>query len=739
MTSHRDEMNHLFSRLLIFLFLINGGISYAQSPTAPFICLDTSQRLLFREDTVAVVANFIAKTNDGNFLIPGYCYPDNAIAYYTPYLVKSTPEGNILWSKRYNSLGTYPSKWYSATKIKELKSGDLLMTGQIVVPGTDDRRELAIWRLDKNGNLLWATSYESSIWTNPITGATEITGIEEDDAGNIFLSGALKIFEAPKFAFVLKLDQKGNILWDNNYSSNSAFAFGVLFLQNKLLLIGSIGPLDLRGSLNTSVLWCLQLDPASGETLNTKGWYADYDQQSAANSFAYANTAVSVLDNGQISVHGTAHSDFLGLFIVKVDTINHSIIANFSPDFIFQNGIMLSSMHGSDYYNTVATQYANGRISYTRFKENNNLYNEDIIYGSIQNNQVIDEKIYHEKNRSSQFASNFLFYSPDENIVIQTYFDTTIAKGGLEMLRFHDRDSSNLCNGNDTSLTFIQPYFMKEADVPFDSIVNNAFRPTNHNFVRADAGSMIISTGCTLAGVNAHGIPIFSLDKDSVLCKGSTRELTTGKGYAQYSWSNGSTSPSISVSDTGRYWVSVTNQDGCTGSDTTYIATIASVPSNFLPNDTTICEFAKLTIQTSYSYQSYLWNDQSTAPSRTISDPGLYQLQVTDSNHCVGSDSMKLTKKQCLEGFYMPNAFTPNGDGRNDVFRPLLFGNITHFRFAVYNRWGEKIFETHTAGEGWDGKLNGVPVASGAFVWFSQYQLEGQAEKTKTGTVLVIR
>jgi hypothetical protein len=100
-------MNHLLPATLVLLILLNGTITYtkfpyrkkfpfahfsndinqqktnstiAPPPDTPFICSDTSQRLLFHEDTIAITANFIIKTNDGNFLIPGLC-PNNGIYY----------------------------------------------------------------------------------------------------------------------------------------------------------------------------------------------------------------------------------------------------------------------------------------------------------------------------------------------------------------------------------------------------------------------------------------------------------------------------------------------------------------------------------------------------------------------------------------------------------------------------------------------------------------------------------
>jgi gliding motility-associated-like protein len=456
------------------------------------------------------------------------------------------------------------------------------------------------------------------------------------------------------------------------------------------------------------------------------------------NSFQNANTTVILLDNGLISVCGTSYADFRGPVALMTDTLSHSIVAQFSQDFTFLSGMMISSGQASNYFNTVTSQRPEGTVTYSRFVENNRLYNENILYGSIHGNRIFRERFYQEQNRSSQVASSFLYPLPNEDIVIQTFWDSTAGKGGLEILRIRDVDTTAECNGRDTSLSFLQPYSMDPSAVTFDSVMTNTFHQTYHNEVSVSPGSMSIVTACRLSGGSVQANPVISLDKDSVLCLGSQRQLNAGSGFAHYSWSNGNTDSVIMVTDTGRYWVSVLGQDGCRGSDTTHIARLGAMPAGFLPPDTTICEYSKLTIAPSHSYQSYLWSDQSTGPTLTVTQPGTYALLVTDSNQCTGSDSIRLTQKTCVLGLYVPNAFTPNGDGRNDLFRPLLVGNIVWFRFSVYNRWGQKVFETSEAGRGWDGKVNGTPAQDDAFVWYCQYQLVGEPQTIKKGTVLLI-
>ena len=69
---------------------------------------------------------------------------------------------------------------------------------------------------------------------------------------------------------------------------------------------------------------------------------------------------------------------------------------------------------------------------------------------------------------------------------------------------------------------------------------------------------------------------------------------------------------------------------------------------------------------------------------------------------------------------YVPNAFTPNGDGRNDLLRPIAVGMKTYRYFKVFNRWGQPIFSTQDFSKGWDGRVNGIMQNTGSFVWMAE-------------------
>jgi len=92
-----------------------------------------------------------------------------------------------------------------------------------------------------------------------------------------------------------------------------------------------------------------------------------------------------------------------------------------------------------------------------------------------------------------------------------------------------------------------------------------------------------------------------------------------------------------------------------------------------------------------------------------------------------------------LTGFYIPNAFTPNQDGKNNFFKPFIGGVVKQYQFTVYNRWGQIVFTTKDLRKGWDGNFGGIKQDGNVFVWMCTYQLDGLPAKTEKGTVVLIR
>lgn len=253
----------------------------------------------------------------------------------------------------------------------------------------------------------------------------------------------------------------------------------------------------------------------------------------------------------------------------------------------------------------------------------------------------------------------------------------------------------------------------------------------------------ITAEGCksfdTLRIVSVFSNPVIRLNPDSTICAGASRILDAGAGYASYVWNTGSSGQSISIGQTGTYSVVVTDKNGCYGYATSIVNKQHPVPTGFLPADTAICNYGSMQLKSLASYPSYQWSTNGTAPAITITQPGNYWLEVRDTNGCSGRDSVLVQPKNCMQGFYIPTAFTPNNDGKNDSFMPMIFGDIKQYQFTVFNRWGQVVFSSTIPGQGWNGNYKGTVEGNSVFAWVCHYQLEGEEKKTERGTVLLIR
>ncbi len=114
-----------------------------------------------------------------------------------------------------------------------------------------------------------------------------------------------------------------------------------------------------------------------------------------------------------------------------------------------------------------------------------------------------------------------------------------------------------------------------------------------------------------------------------------------------------------------------------------------------------------------------------------------YTLTANSTVGCGSStDDVTVT---VYKGFFIPNAFTPNGDGKNDRFRILAYDNYKMEKFVIYNRWGSIVFKTDKAGDGWDGTFKGLPQPMGSYIYYLEF-LDGTNKRiVKQGTVSLLR
>jgi gliding motility-associated-like protein len=163
------------------------------------------------------------------------------------------------------------------------------------------------------------------------------------------------------------------------------------------------------------------------------------------------------------------------------------------------------------------------------------------------------------------------------------------------------------------------------------------------------------------------------------------------------------------------------------------------VTGKFLPPDTTKCNYSTISIIPTREFSSYAWSNGQNTATIAVTDPGLYTLHVIDDNGCAGTDFIQIRDSTCPQFAFIPTAFTPNGDGKNDRFKVVFAGPTSDFKLAVYDRWGRMVFESADPFTAWDGTVSGNPLPAGTYAWFCIYRLYHQPQQMQRGTVILIR
>ncbi|HWK04041.1 MAG TPA: PKD domain-containing protein [Puia sp.] len=224
-----------------------------------------------------------------------------------------------------------------------------------------------------------------------------------------------------------------------------------------------------------------------------------------------------------------------------------------------------------------------------------------------------------------------------------------------------------------------------------------------------------------------------------------------------WNFGNGQTSalqnPAITAAP-GTYTISLRTSItfGCTDT-TSRVVTIDSLPSIKGPKEITTPVGIPVTIPFTYSNDivTYVWAppinlDCNTCPNptATLTNSQLYAVTVTDVNGCVSSDSI-LVKTICNgQNYFLPNTFSPNHDGVNDVFYPRGNSVYNIQSLRIFNRWGQMVFEkrdfpANSASDGWDGNFNGRPAPSDVYIYIAEVLCNNSQVVALKGDITLVR
>ena len=239
-------------------------------------------------------------------------------------------------------------------------------------------------------------------------------------------------------------------------------------------------------------------------------------------------------------------------------------------------------------------------------------------------------------------------------------------------------------------------------------------------------------------------------------CEGKATVITAAtSGGAQYSWDFGG-SATVTGSGAGPYEVEWTSGNaymvtlketsgGCQGQVQHLITVNPNPKVGIAPLASSLCSGNTISLE-AYGASSYQWSPATGLSNAGIADPAVrlqnsiqYTVTGTDDNGCTASAQVTLDiSPDCLV-YSIPDAFTPNGDGNNDVFRVKTGDDPKGFSLIVFNRYGAKVFETSNVGIGWDGMIGGNSAPVGTYVYVLQATTSAGILVRKQGTILLVR
>lgn len=721
-------------------------------------------------------ANAIEITNDGGYIITGPTSSNDGDVTSNHgsrdyWVVKVNATGVIQWQKCLGGSGEEIS--YS---VKQCFDGGFIVAGQTYqsadgdVSGNNGNSDYWIVKLYGNGNLQWQKCFGGTDFEEAHTIATTFDGGYIVGGSSLSKNGNATSNNGLFDYWLIQLNNTGNLVWQKSIGgSNFDEAFSIQQTKDTgYIVVGSSSSndKDVTGNHGQADFWVVKL--VAGPCTSAVYIDASADSICEGSSITFTATAINGGNNPvyQWKKNGVKVGSNNPVYTAKYysnDTITCTLTSNASctvnaitesdkiivhvkkavQPIIIITADTLSICSGTTIHFNTATLNGGNMPSYTWIKNNtltgvtdstyaaNNFSNGDSIFCILKSNEAC--------LISNTDSSNILHVAVTENVtptINITASAATICSG--DSIKFI---ATVTHEGSKPVFEWMKNGAMAGLNIPYytDASINGTDIITC-NLLSNDTSKCLMTNfvTATAPAVSVFELPKVFLNKDSILCKGTTRILDAGS-FNEYLWNNGSTVRTITVNEPGTYSVLVKDNNGCKSSDTTIITSVASAPSAFLPVDTVICINHEFTISSPASYSKYLWSNNQQASAITVTTPGLYWLEVTDQNSCSGRDSILLKGKECLQGIFIPSAFTPNKDGRNDYFKPIAFGTLLKYEFVIYNRWGQIVFWSNNINNGWDGNLKGNKQDTNVFAWHCSYQFQGESLQQKKGTVTILR
>jgi gliding motility-associated-like protein len=651
---------------------------------------------------------------------------------------KKSYTNNLIWRKLIGG-----SKIEQAYTLKWAGDGNLIALLQTQsndgdVTGYNGGKDIWLVKIDSaNGNIIWKKTFGSS--ANEIPADMEILPDR-----SILIAGAADastFFPSPYVntnAFVMKLDEFGNVIWKKTFGGDGNDAVKSITLINDGGFVTSGTSTSSNGDIGSNAggtdVFVIKHD-ANGNIIWKKN-YGNTNNDEACDVIYKPCDSMIIISYAKQFTNNTYNPLFPSY--CQLTGIQVGLYNNGTQFFFQENDFPLPNNGGYPYisgavYNTMASAKQ-----------------ESILLGLCSNDwikwdfpQPVPWNVYR----------TCTVYEFGAKLKLKN-FDTSICAGQLAWGNPYFIDTSfsdtlrNACL-SDTLINYYKVHIInadtthfKDSTVCYGQLFSGVPVFTSFNFTDTTIANTVCGPRRLINKIHVNVAPQINLElgPNLSLCNTNNILLSVSHPLSTYLWQDNSTLPSYSATTSGLYWVQITDTAGCKKRDSINI-TIENLYLSVNRNETIYSGRSvqlipqtngTVTWQANPALSCTVCQTANAAPTTTT----IFYL-LSQKNSCSLNDSIKVLVKYSPY-VYVPNAFTPDNNTLNDFFK--VETNITsEITMQVFNRWGQKIFETKDARGGWDGKVNGLSQQAGTYVYVITYKGNFTEMQTEKGSFLLLR
>lgn len=652
----------------------------------------------------------------------------NGLEFYSGSIIELNPNGDINWSKTYRAFD-----YTSFMDITALPNNDLVIAGKI-----NDYQ--IILKTDSIGTVLWSKSTDFQTYPDDDDGLKI-----SPDGNSIYLIGNHIIDYPQRQATLTKFKLNGDLNWIKEYGYCDEEAFnGFEFGANSTIMLA--GTTRSYGVDGTN-LFLVRSD--------TAGYTSCMDVLSRSNYISTHLKEETILTTPTSSTypfenHTTVVSEFLIIDSLICSSTNPVGLRFHSNDTVICANSCISFINGSTFHKALDDASDTDGSPMDTSKVYKWLFpgSSTPIVDAIENPTNVCYPIPGK-------------YSVSMIVTQGCKIDTLFKENYIEVLAQNPvvtiTGNTSVCSGTATTLTAsgANTYTWSPSTglntTTGATVIANPSTPTTYTVI-GEAGNCTIVPQTVFVSVNTTPTVTVTPSSPLTICTGQSKELKA-TGATNYSWSpalglSSTTSATVTANPETTTTYTIIGSNGSCADTVEVLITVVPSPVVGLTNDLSITwgNSSPLLVTGGETY-SYSWspttNLSCTDCSNPIASPTKntnYCVTVTNLNNCSSTKCVSITVNIDCGELFVPNSFSPNGDKLNDSLEVKLNpGCVEEYTFIIFDRWGEKIFESNSINSSWDGKKNGKDLDNAVFVYYLKMKLIDSTTVEKKGNVSIIR